>query len=76
MSYLLLCAHVTNCNRVGSDSEESDEGSDKSTENDETLTEDIEETLKVEAKAFFDKMIKSEEGREKFIQWLWRLVRD
>jgi Ca2+-binding EF-hand superfamily protein len=57
-----------------SDSEESDEGSNNSAENDDTLTEDIEETLKVEAKAFFDKMIKSDEGREKFIQWLWRLA--
>jgi len=60
---------------LGSDSEESDEGSNNSSDNDSSqITEDIEETLKHEAKSFFDKMIKSEEGREKFIQWLWRLV--
>jgi hypothetical protein len=50
-----------------------DESEDKK-DDDDDLTEDIVEQLRLEAKAFFDQMIKDEQGRKKFANWLFKLV--
>jgi serine/threonine protein kinase/Ca2+-binding EF-hand superfamily protein len=54
-------------------SDKKDETEDKK-DDEEDLTEDIVEQLQLEAKVFFDQMIKTEQGRKKFANWLFKLA--